>query len=321
MFAARKRLAPWELVMLLPLLAGACGSLSKGSTQNDGDTMVAENSCETLRFYATQSIVTDPGRHACLYEGLPHDIPGLCAVAQGLTLHIYLAPRYDVTPSDERRQEEANLRTVEKRLTRALALDDAPITVARPPAERVVGTCRDYAVLLCSFLRYQGVPARVRNGFDTYFTPGFMGDHWICEYWHRDEGRWVQVDVQVDDVQKGLFAIDFDPADLPTGKFLYAGEAYLKALAGEIDANRCGIGELRGLWFVRGNVIRDLMALNKLEVLPWDSNALMGSENTELEPLIKDVARMTADRMLPLDDLRAVYEGHSEFRMPPDWQP
>ena len=41
----------------------------------------------------------------------------------------------------------------------------------------------------------------------------------------------------------------------------------------------------------------------------------------ELEPLIKDVARMTADPMIPLDDLRATYEGHPEFRMPLDWQP
>jgi hypothetical protein len=280
-----------------------------------------KNTCDMLRSYATHSEITDPGRHHHLYAALPHDIPGLCAVAQGLLLHTYLAPYYGVTPSEERRREEMNLRTVEERLDRVLELNDAPLTVARPPEERVVGTCRDYAVLLCSFLRDQGVPARARNGFDTYFKPDFMGDHWICEYWHRDKGRWVQVDVQIDAVQKELFSFRFDTTDLPEGKFLYAGDVYLRALDGKLDPSRCGIGELRGLLFIRGNVIRDFMALNKLELLPWDSNELMGSENTGLEPLIKEVARMTADPMTPVENLRAMYEDHPEFRMPAGWRP
>jgi len=315
---------PWMLGVLplfLLVLGGACSSFSQKGALEAGDSMDNNNTCDMLRSYATQSEITDPGRHHHLYAALPHDIPGLCAVAQGLILHTYLAPHYGVTPSEERRREEMNLRTVEERLDRVLELNDAPLTVARVPEERVVGTCRDYALLLCSFLRHQGVPARARNGFDTYFTPNFMGDHWICEYWHTDQDRWVQVDAQVDAVQKENFSLRFDTTDLPKGKFLYAGDVYLRALGGKVDPNRCGIGELRGLWFIRGNVIRDFMALNKLEVLPWDGNELMGSENTELEPLIKEVARMTADPMTPIDDLRAIYEEHPQFRMPPEWRP
>ena len=31
-----------------------------------------------------------------------------------------------------------------------------------------------------------------------------------------------------------------------------------------------GIFDLRGLWFVAGNVMRDFAALNNMEMLPWD---------------------------------------------------
>jgi hypothetical protein len=33
--------------------------------------------------------------------------------------------------------------------------------------------------------------------------------------------------------------------------------------------------DLRGLWFVRGNVVRDLAAFAKRELLPWDGWGLM----------------------------------------------
>jgi len=41
---------------------------------------------------------------------------------------------------------------------------------------------------------------------------------------------------------------------------------------GRADPARYGIyrGNLRGLWFIAGNLVRDLAALNKVEVLPFD---------------------------------------------------
>jgi hypothetical protein len=29
-------------------------------------------------------------------------------------------------------------------------------------------------------------------------------------------------------------------------------------------------GDLRGLWFIAGNVVREVAALDKMEMLPWD---------------------------------------------------
>lgn len=63
-----------------------------------------------------------------------------------------------------------------------LALDPAPLSVAREPEKRVIGTCRQFAVRSCALLRYRGIPARVRCGFATYFQSGKGLDHWSTEY-------------------------------------------------------------------------------------------------------------------------------------------
>ena len=53
----------------------------------------------------------------------------------------------------------------------------------RDADQRVVGTCRHFAVLSCALLRYRGIPARARCGFATYFQKGQGLDHWVTEYW------------------------------------------------------------------------------------------------------------------------------------------
>jgi len=39
-----------------------------------------------------------------------------------------------------------------------LRLDPAPVDVPREASNRIVGTCRHFAVLSCAFLRYRGIP-------------------------------------------------------------------------------------------------------------------------------------------------------------------
>jgi len=46
---------------------------------------------------------------------------------------------------------------------------------------------------------------------------------------------------------------------------------------------------LRGLWFVQGDLVRDFLSLNKLELLPWDPWGLVrGPEG----PLPEDDSRL-----------------------------
>src|SRR5690606_26618369 len=111
-----------------------------------------------------------------------------------------------------------------------------------------VGTCRDFALMLCAMLRHRGVPARVRCGFADYFSSNGREDHWICEYRPAGEGRWALADPQLDVPHRAHLGIDFDTADMPRARFMTAPEAWRACRAGA-GAEGFGHGEARGWWF------------------------------------------------------------------------
>ncbi|MEW6569192.1 MAG: transglutaminase-like domain-containing protein [Chloroflexota bacterium] len=276
----------------------------------------------TLAFYAAHGPVTDPGPHHALLAGLPADLETLCALMQGLLVHVHWAERLGLALSEARRAE-VNLRAVARQLERLRALDDSPLAMCRPPERRLVGNCRDFSVLLCAILRHQHVPARARCGFATYFRPGHFEDHWVCEVWDRKRERWRRVDAQLEDFQRQVLAIDFDPLDVPASQFLIAGEAWQQCRAGEADPDAFGIFDMHGLWFVQGNVVRDLLSLNKLELLPWDAWGHMAPPgkppSAEELAFMDDIAALTISVDEHFDEVRAIFAEDPGLRPPLDW--
>ena len=116
----------------------------------------------------------------------------LCRAAQGVLVLPEIAVSAGVP---DERIKERNVRRVADILTLAMALDQAPLGVARPIPSRVLGSCRHFAVLSCAFLRARSIPARARCWFETYFRPGRHNDHWITEHW--DGTRWVRIDSEI----------------------------------------------------------------------------------------------------------------------------
>jgi len=275
-------------------------------------------------YYTAYGIMTDPGEHVSLYQDLPSEIPKLCKVVQGVMIHVFHAHRHGVRLSDERRKE-VQIRRVEDMLARIKELDERPVIFERDADRRVVGNCRDFSLLLCSLLRHEGIPARARCGFSRYFTRGRYEDHWICEFWNAEEDRWVQVDAQLDDLQREAFAIEFDPYDVPRNEFLPAGEVWRLCRTEKLNPDLCGIMDLKGLWFVRGNVVRDFMALNNLELLPWDCNELMDISDDKLTQddytLLDRVAELTTKGNRSFLETRSLFESNAAVRMPDEWEP
>ncbi|HVN84486.1 MAG TPA: transglutaminase-like domain-containing protein [Candidatus Binatia bacterium] len=272
-----------------------------------------------LSYYAQPGVMTSPGAHAPAFDGLPSELPALCAVVQGLLIHPFWTGAYGVTLPEER-QEEVQLRSVEEMLTRLLALDDRPLTVARPADRRLVGNCRHFSTCLCAILRHHGVPARARCGFGAYFMAGSFEDHWVCEYWNAAQSRWVMVDAQLDAVQRNVVKPPFDVLDVPRDQFIIAGDAWQRCRSGAADPQRFGIFDMRGLWFIRGNVVRDLAALNRIELLPWDAWGLMSK--VDADQSAEDLVQLDRVAALTLADddqfaaVRAVYEGDDRWRVP-----
>ena len=226
---------------------------------------------DDLSFYARHSAHTDPGDFAQLLEGAPSDWAALCALPPNVILHYFFADELDPPLSEERRQDRRT-RPLVKILARIAAVDPRPLAEERPPGQRFSGNCRDFALLTCGLLRHAGVPARLRCGFATYFTPGRYEDHWVCEAWDGEEGRWRLLDAQLDPGQCERFSIAFDPRDVPRDAFVTAGEAWRLLRAEPELGERFGVSfvGIAGGWFVAGNLLRDLAALNKVETQVWD---------------------------------------------------
>ena len=294
-----------------------------------GQVMAEENRAKDNElvisdYYKQPGIMTEPGEYHYMLKDMPNGIPELCKTVQGLILHIFWSEAYGVKLSNERKKE-VNLRKFEDMLARIVELDERPISTARDPDKRVVGNCRDFSVFLCALLRHQGIPARARCGFSTYFTPGKYEDHWICEYWNSKDKRWVRVDAQLDSLQLAYLKIDFNPHDIPTGAFMSGGEAWQQCRGGELDPDLCGIFDMKGLWFVQGDLVRDFMALNKMEVLPWDCNELMGGPDVTVGPedymLLDRLAELLTSGDSAFNEIRSLYESDARLRMPSDWRP
>jgi hypothetical protein len=256
--------------------------------------------------------MTALGRHAARVDELPGDAATLAGIIQGLFVHEYMADAYGFDVPELRRQE-SHIRPLIALIDRVLALDGRPLSVARPVEKRVIGVCHHPMLLLVGFLRAKGIAARGRCGQGAYFNPGWYEDHWLCEYWRQDEQRWVLADPQFDEVWRRQLKISHDVLDVPRDQFLVAADAWKTCRAGDADPAKFGIfqGNLRGLWFLAGSLVRDLAALNNVEVLPWDVWGAIPQPN---QPLHDDelaffdrVAAITSDPGASFGDVRSLY--------------
>jgi hypothetical protein len=214
-----------------------------------------------------QSPMSNPAGHTAVIAALPSDIGALNGIIQGVLIHTECLAAYGL--EDAGPLSRATL-PIADRLDGIFERDAQHLLVQRLPGKRAVGTCRDFALMLCSFLRSKGIPSRVRCGFAAYFGNPWE-DHWVCEYWDEQVQRWRLSDPQIDGWHKVRFRIEFDPTDVPRQVFMTAGQAWLACGGAEFDPDHFGQGNVTGRWFIKVNVFRDHYVLNARETSVWDS--------------------------------------------------
>ncbi|NNM97346.1 MAG: hypothetical protein HKL89_07055 [Candidatus Dormibacteraeota bacterium] len=121
-------------------------------------------------------------------------------------------------------------------------------------------------------------------------------DHWIVEYREDTSKRWVRLDPEI----LGQDVLDH-PEDLGPGEFLTGGEAWSAFRQGKIDPASFGVygSENWGPGEIRGNAVKDLAALNKVEMLPWDTwgrmeDAYKGETGPDYDELLDTLAAACA---------------------------
>jgi hypothetical protein len=274
---------------------------------------------DALTYYAMSGPFTDLSAHDARVRDLPRTLPELCQVVQGLIVHPFHAELYGLTPK-ALRQDEVQIPSASAMLDRILTLDPRPLSNPRPPERRFVGNCRHFTVLLCAFLRAHGASARARCGFGAYFEPARFVDHWVGEVWDEARGSWRLVDAQLDALQRESHRIAFDPLDVPRTQFLVGGDAWQRCRRGSADPERFGILDMHGLWFVLQNLVRDLAARAKRELLPWDGWGLMLDRERYDDPtvlaLLDRVAELTQAGDERHAQVLALYDSEPRLRVP-----
>lgn len=280
---------------------------------------------DELGYYRDHSPFTDPGGEAGWVDGVPADLATLHRVAHGLVFHYRANGDLGHHGFGRDRLGEIDLRYADLQLARLRELADGPIDAPRAPTQRILGCCRDSAVLFTSLARQAGLPARVRVGFAGYFEAGWYLDHVVAEVWDAADQRWRLVDPDLDpshtDPSDGGIV---NVLDVPRDRFLVGPSAWQLARDGGADPERFVVAPdldlpfLRGLPYLAHNLVFDLAALNRVELLLWDRWGLLLDEAGPDEPVqarLDGLAEALNQPDRGLADVRALFEA-DDVRVP-----
>jgi hypothetical protein len=169
-------------------------------------------------------------------------------------------------------------------------LEKRILPLATPPSDRAILTCDHQAVLLVSFLRHLGIPARARAGYCTYIVEGVMVPHWITEVYDEAEQAWMMMDPE-----KLIKHVD-------RSCFLFAAEAWKQHM--EDGREFWSYSGLTGRQALKYALLNDLNCIFKNELLAYEWRS---KENHRRKPEILD----TPYEALPKEgeeDIQAIAE-------------
>ena len=289
---------------------------------------------KVLDHYLEFSTYTFPGLYLeKLKNDLPNDIREIGLLVRKSLIHrTTLATGNTLTNSDLRfgdmtkihwwRQPEDDvLVTASAMLAELYRRDSRGFIIDREAQNKLVLTCRFTAIMMASILKSKGIPARVRSGNASYFDEGELGnvstDHWVNQYWNEKENRWITIDVD------GSLSLNenFDPYDMPDGKFDFPADAWLGIRSGKLDPqhfhNASGV---RGLIVVLWSLFYDFHSLMNSEII-YTHNPIYGNPKRfeilttqELEK-IDSIAKLMQNPDENFDELVKIWENDKDFRL------
>ncbi len=219
-----------------------------------------------VTFYSESGVTTNLDDFADFTGTLPKEPSALADVVRGLLIHEGIVAQRNI-PFAPDRMADRDIVGAGNILKRVLEIDPAPLTDERHEQNRMVGFCYQFAILLCAFLRVKDVPARARCGFASYFRRGRWIDHWVVEYW--SDSDWVIIDP------------DAARDDVPISEFNNAGQAWTLCREGKLDYARHGNYFFWGWDELRGSLVNDIGAMNKVECGSWNWCTFINTSNRE----------------------------------------
>lgn len=261
-------------------------------------------------FYRRQSLITNPGRHHDRLAIVARDTRTMAEAVGRMVLNFVS----DRTLIDQAlfhaRLSQVDLRTVPAMLDALDRIACLPLEAERLPEQRMIGNCRDVAVLACAALRARGIPARARYGFGhRFYDPAEpLHEHVVTEFAAPD---WQMIDCRATSEIVARYSVPLVPGQtLPAGFFQTALDVWRDCRAGRRDF--AGFSSAKddpahGMWYVSRLVYLDLASLHGFEALMWD---VWGPQVFRTAPLALD----DPEELQLLDLLAAL-----DPRRPEDW--
>lgn len=229
-----------------------------------------------LNHFKEYGIFTNPGLYEDYLKSLPDNPREIGKLLRNNIIHrTTLAAGNTWTNSDlkfgdmtkvpwYRQAEDDNLTTTTSIVAELFRRDSKGLTTDRKVEDKLVLTCRYIAILMASILKSKNIPARVRSGFAGYWPfSKVSSDHWINQYWNKNEQRWVTIDVDGSFHETG-----FDMYDFPEGKFDYAADAWIDVRSGKKNEEYFQNGDgNKGLIVVAWELFYDFHCLMNNEIL------------------------------------------------------
>ncbi len=143
--------------------------------------------------------------------------------------------------------------------------------------------------------------------FASYFREGFWIDHWVVEYWNDNE--WVTIDP---DAGRDVVSRD---------EFHHSGVAWMLCRNRKLDPATHGNYFLWGWDELRGSLINDIGALNKVECGNWSWCSLIDIAEREkphgaVDKQLDDLASLVLSSG-SFEELRLTYQREAYLHPPP----
>jgi len=184
----------------------------------------------------------------------------------------------------------------------------------RAVEDKLVVTCRFVAILMASILKARGIPARVRAGYAPYICSDRIEDHWITQYWHAPEERWITIDADT-----SLENRPFDPFDMPPDTFGFAANTGLAVREGRQDANAYTVHSMSALEDLATQVFCDFHCLMNNEITYTQAPVFVAIDFSTIEEdklqAIDAFARLMQQPDENFAQLQTIWETKRDFRL------
>jgi hypothetical protein len=243
-------------------------------------------------------MVSSPGEYSYMFDYQSSDILEICEKSFPLILNDFLVESNCMNIPECSKGGDMYISSMAKRLERVQVRMDL-LRNGLGYDSFSIGNSRDISLLICSILRHNSIPSRVRSGFVTFLDPIKKTEHCICEVWNWEEERWQWIDGWMYQIERKMNLLpaeysqilsipDFCSLDVSPEFFIPGCEAWYRCRIRKDEFRLFGdISEgYHGEWFVRDNMIRDLFCLNKIEPLLNECWGKMGPENSFMDRIL-----------------------------------